>query len=69
MNEKYSLKLFFFTEKPENPKLFEWVLKPALMGRYLKDMARMEDYLSGECVDIEYTVVRAPGLSDEQASS
>lgn len=44
--------------------MVEWLAKPLLLGRHLADMKRMETYLKEECADIEYTVVKPPGLQD-----
>lgn len=49
-------------------KLFEWFLRPFVLGKLLKSMAVMEKYLKTECTDIDYTVVRPPMLVDGPSS-
>lgn len=43
------------------------VLRPLLKN--LKSMASMEDYLEQQCADINYTVVRPPGLNEKPSTS
>ncbi|XP_038049261.1 oxidoreductase aflX-like [Patiria miniata] len=47
--------------------LVERVLKPFMrltIGRILDDMQRMERYLIDDCQDLNYTIVRPPGLTN-----
>ncbi|KAK3576844.1 hypothetical protein CHS0354_002638 [Potamilus streckersoni] len=48
--------------EPGNPIWVEWVLKPLALGKPLQNMAQMEDYLTSQCSDLDFTVVRPPGL-------
>ncbi|XP_025080006.1 flavin reductase (NADPH)-like [Pomacea canaliculata] len=43
------------------------VLRPLLKN--LKSMASMEDYLEQQCADINYTVVRPPGLNEKPSTN
>ena len=43
--------------------MIEWFLKPMFIGKVLKDMAVMEDYLVSQ-EDVNFTIVRPPGLAD-----
>ncbi|XP_071085039.1 flavin reductase (NADPH)-like [Haliotis cracherodii] len=53
---------------PGLPWIIRWVLRPLFLRNILPNMAEMEDYLSESCTDIDYTVVRPPGLTNDQAS-
>ncbi|XP_067670496.1 flavin reductase (NADPH)-like [Haliotis asinina] len=48
---------------PGSPKVIEWFSRPLFLGSVLSDMAAMEDYARHHCSNINYTFVRAPGLS------
>ncbi|ELT93464.1 hypothetical protein CAPTEDRAFT_222900 [Capitella teleta] len=49
---------------PQNPFLFEWVLKPIIRAP-VADMVRAEDFLeSEECANINYTVAKPKNLTD-----
>ena len=49
---------------PNNPWFIEWFLKPFIIGGCLRDMAIMEKVLEEtNPADINYTIVRPPGLS------
>ncbi|XP_070535150.1 flavin reductase (NADPH)-like isoform X2 [Ptychodera flava] len=54
--------------KDPGPRIIEWILKPLVYGRVLRNMGIMEDFLIEKCSDIDYTVVRPPGLTDKPAS-
>ncbi|XP_046349963.2 uncharacterized protein At2g34460, chloroplastic-like [Haliotis rufescens] len=51
------------TYTPGSPKVIEWFSRPLFLGNVLSDMAAMEDYARHHCSNINYTFVRAPGLS------
>ncbi|XP_067670497.1 flavin reductase (NADPH)-like [Haliotis asinina] len=53
---------------PGLPWIIRWVLRPLFLRNVLPNMAEMEDYLSNNCTDIDYTVVRPPGLTNDEAS-
>jgi len=55
----------FTDDDPAYGFFVRWILKPLFIGRNLDDMARMENYLEKECQDINFTVVRPPGLGKE----
>ncbi|XP_022089899.1 uncharacterized protein LOC110978883 isoform X2 [Acanthaster planci] len=49
------------------PFFTEWILKSFMrltIGRILDDMKQMERYLIDKCQDINYTIVRPPGLTN-----
>ncbi|XP_013396498.1 flavin reductase (NADPH) [Lingula anatina] len=48
--------------RPGNPWLIEWVIKPLFIGKTVANMAEMEHYLFDTCQDINFTIVRPPGL-------
>lgn len=52
----------FTDDDPSYPFIVRWVFKPLVIGRNLDDMARMESFLEGQCQDLNFTVVRPPGL-------
>ncbi|XP_050398589.1 flavin reductase (NADPH) [Patella vulgata] len=45
------------------PWFMTYLLRPLFLRTVLADMSRMEDYIQAECQDINYTVVRPPGLT------
>lgn len=47
------------------PFIIRWILRPLFIGNLLNNMGEMEEYLNKECQDIDYTVVRPPGLSNQ----
>ena len=42
----------------------DWLIKPLLLKKVLRNMGAMESYLVENCPDINYTVVKPPGLSN-----
>ncbi|KAL3848033.1 hypothetical protein ACJMK2_018916 [Sinanodonta woodiana] len=54
--------------EPGNPVWVEWVLKPLTLGKLLQNMAQMEDYLTSQCSDLDFTVMRPPGLKNDPSS-
>ncbi|XP_061170904.1 uncharacterized protein LOC133180375 [Saccostrea echinata] len=46
------------------PFLMKWILRPLFIGKVLENIGEMEDYLNQECQDIDFTTVRAPGLTN-----
>lgn len=50
------------------PFIIRWILRPLIIGNLLHNMGEMEDYLNKECQDINYTVVRPPGLTDQPST-
>lgn len=44
--------------------MYRLVLRP-MIGRHLDDMNEMEEFLFKEAGDIDFTIVRPPGLLDE----
>lgn len=53
---------------PDEPGIIKYFLRPIFLGSTLKSMADMEDYLKDSCSDIDFTVVRPPGLTNEPSS-
>ncbi|XP_021372134.1 flavin reductase (NADPH)-like [Mizuhopecten yessoensis] len=55
---------------PQNrgPWIFEWIIRPVFLSSVLQSMSVMEDYLQKECQDIDFTVVKPPGLTNEPSS-
>jgi len=53
---------WYTDDHPSYGIFVRWFLKPLFIGRNLDDMFRMETYLEEKCHDINYTVVRPPGL-------
>ena len=45
------------------PFMMKWMLRPLFIGNVLNNMGEMEDYLSKDFQDINFTVVRPPGLT------
>lgn len=45
------------------PTIYKMVLRP-MIGRQLDSMNEMEDFLTKQCQDIDYTIVRPPRLLD-----
>lgn len=52
----------YIAAQHSGPWLFEWVFRPVFLVSVLQSMSVMEDYLVKECQDIEFTVVKPPGL-------
>lgn len=50
------------------PFIIRWILRPLIIGNLLHNMGEMEDYLNKECRDIDYTVVRPPGLTNQPST-
>lgn len=50
------------------PFIIRWILRPLIIGNLLHNMGEMEDYLNKECQDINYTVVRPPGLTNQPST-
>jgi len=59
----------FTDDDPSYGFFVRWILKPLFIGRNLDDMARMENYLEEQCQDVNFTVVRPPGLGKEGPTS
>ncbi|XP_076096759.1 flavin reductase (NADPH)-like [Mytilus galloprovincialis] len=53
---------------PEEPRIIKYFLRPIFLSSTLKSMSEMEDYLKESCSDIDYTVVRPPGLTNDPTS-
>lgn len=51
--------------QPDEPRIIKYFLRPIFLGSTLKSMSEMEDYLKESCTDIDYTVVRPPGLTND----
>lgn len=49
---------------PNYPIIYKLLLRP-LLGRVLDSMFEMEQWMFSECNDIDYTIVRPPGLGDQ----
>lgn len=54
--------------QPDEPKIIKYFLRPVFLGSTLRSMAEMEDYLKDSCTDIDFTVVRPPGLTNDPSS-
>ena len=54
---------FLYTATEGEPFMIKWMLRPLFIGNVLKNMGEIEDYLSKDCQDINFTVVRPPGLT------
>lgn len=54
----------FTKPDPAYPTVYKLILRP-MIGRVLDNMLIMEDYLTSECTDIDYTIVRPSRLMDE----
>nr|KAG5697574.1 hypothetical protein BaRGS_019795 [Batillaria attramentaria] len=52
-------------DEPGLPWIISWFLKPTFLRNILANMGEMEDYMQEKCTDINYTVVRPPGLSNQ----
>nr|XP_022338349.1 uncharacterized protein LOC111133908 [Crassostrea virginica] len=50
------------------PFMIKWILRPLFIGNLLHNMGEMEDYLSKDCQDINFTVVRPPGLTNQPST-
>ena len=50
----------------ENNWVLQWILKPVLFAGFIHDMALMETIL--EKSDLDYTIVRPPGLTNKPAT-
>jgi hypothetical protein len=50
------------------PFIIKWVMRPLLIGNLLSNLGEMEEYLNKEGGDLDYTVVRPPGLSDKPST-
>ncbi|XP_069104947.1 flavin reductase (NADPH)-like [Argopecten irradians] len=50
------------------PWIFEWVIRPVILSSVLQSMSVMEEYLQQQCTDLDYTVVKPPGLTDQPSS-
>lgn len=50
------------------PWIISWFLKPLFLRNVLPNMGEMEDFLQEKCSDINYTVVRPPGLTSNASS-
>ena len=46
------------------PFVINWILKPTFLRNVLKNMGEMEDYINDNCTDLNYTIVRPPGLAN-----
>ncbi|XP_022089990.1 uncharacterized protein At2g34460, chloroplastic-like isoform X2 [Acanthaster planci] len=60
-----------YSKSDGGPFFTEWIMKPLarlFIGRILSNMAVMENYLISECQDINFTIVRPPGLQDTPVS-
>ncbi|KAK7090981.1 flavin reductase (NADPH)-like isoform X2 [Littorina saxatilis] len=55
-------------DEPGLPWVISWFLKPTFLRNVLANMGEMEDYLAEKCSDINYTVVKPPGLSKDPVS-
>lgn len=51
-------------DDPDLPFIWRWVLKPSFLRNIVKDMEVFEDFLTKDCGDINYTVVRPPKLTN-----
>lgn len=58
----------FLTATDGEPFIIRWILRPLIIGNLLHNMGEMEDYLNKECQDIDYTVVRPPGLTNQPST-
>ncbi|KAK3107820.1 hypothetical protein FSP39_022927 [Pinctada imbricata] len=56
------------TRTDGEPKIISYFLRPLFLGNTLKSMSVMEAYLDQECQDVDYTVVRPPGLANTPSS-
>ncbi|XP_025079480.1 uncharacterized protein LOC112555334 [Pomacea canaliculata] len=55
-------------DEPGLPRIITWFLKPTFLRNILANMAEMENFLQEKCSDINYTVVRPPGLNNNPLS-
>ncbi|OWF39248.1 divinyl chlorophyllide a 8-vinyl-reductase, chloroplastic-like [Mizuhopecten yessoensis] len=46
----------------------EWIMRPLVIGNLLKNLSEMENDLEQKCSDLDWTVVRAPGLYNADSS-
>ena len=53
---------------PDESKVMTYFLRPLILNKILKSMAEMDDYVQQSCSDIDYTIVRPPGLTNGQSS-
>lgn len=51
-------------DEPGLPWIISWFLKPTFLRNVLANMGEMEDYLQEKCTELNYTVVKPPGLSN-----
>ena len=52
---------------PQCPWTVRWVLLP-MIKRVLLNMQEMEHFLTNDCGDINYTIVRPPGLDNDSCT-
>ncbi|BFZ06153.1 hypothetical protein BsWGS_09192 [Bradybaena similaris] len=55
-------------DDPGLPYIWRWVLKPSFLRNLVRDMELFEDFLLGDCNDINYTVVRPPRLTNNPST-
>ncbi|XP_060075014.1 uncharacterized protein LOC132554719 [Ylistrum balloti] len=46
----------------------EWVMRPFVIGNLLKNLSEMENDLKHNYLDLDFTVVKAPGLINTKSS-
>ena len=63
LNTPFVSLLFLFADE-KGPFVMDWLIKPLLLKKVLRNMGAMESYLVENCPDINYTVVKPPGLSN-----
>ncbi|XP_021372179.1 uncharacterized protein LOC110462522 isoform X2 [Mizuhopecten yessoensis] len=52
----------------KGPWLFDRIIRPMILSSVLQSMSVMEDYLLKECHDIDFTVIKPPGLTNGPSS-
>ncbi|XP_077977401.1 flavin reductase (NADPH)-like [Glandiceps talaboti] len=58
-----------YNKEDPGPWFTEWILKPLVLRNVLANMEIMETFLMSEqCNDINYTIVRPPGLTDTSST-
>ena len=68
VNGKICVNHVIFSDDPNDAFMINWVFKPLFLGESLHNMGEMEDYMSTECQDIEYTSIRPPRLTNDPSS-
>ncbi len=69
MFEVYSKKtviwMFLSSDDPRIPWLYRLLMRPLLARGFLNSIVVMEEFLYSNCQDINFTIVKPPGLTDD----